>query len=108
MEERAVAATRWPRAGFGPISPRVALVILGAVVVAVALSAGSSALGPFIVGLVLASLLDIPVERMARIGIPRWISVLVVYAITVYLLDHGLRFTLPPLAGEVRRLISQS
>jgi predicted PurR-regulated permease PerM len=107
MEERAVAATRWPRAGFGPISPRVALVILAAVVVAVVLSAGSSALGPFIVGLVLAYLLDIPVERMARIGIPRWISVLVVYAITAYLLIQGLRFMLRPLADEIATFITE-
>ena len=102
-----MAATRWPRAGFGPISPRVALVILGAVVVAVALSAGSSALGPFIVGLVLAYLLDIPVERMARIGIPRWISVLIVYAITVYLLVQGLRFMRRQLADEVATFITE-
>jgi predicted PurR-regulated permease PerM len=107
MEERAATAARWPRAGFGPISPRVALVILGAIVIAIVLSAGSSALGPFIVGLVLAYLLDIPVERMARVGIPRWISVLVVYAITVYLLVQGLRFMLRPLADEIATFITE-
>src|SRR5258706_10967344 len=62
-------------------TPRVALVIAGAVVLGIVLYLGSAALGPFIVGLILAYLLDMPVERMSRVGVPRWLSVLVVYAI---------------------------
>ena len=72
MEERVVTPVVEPRGGFGPISPRVALVIAGAIAIGVVLYAGRSALGPFIVGLVLAYLLDIPVERLSRLGLPRW------------------------------------
>ena len=95
------------RARFGPVSPRVALVLLGATVLGVVLYAGRSALGPFVVGLVLAYLLDIPVERLARIGIPRWISVLIVYAVTAVVLFQGLRVLLRPLADEISTFITE-
>src|SRR5437879_4500482 len=107
MEERVVSPVAEPRAGLGPISPRVALVAAGAVAVAVILYAGRAALGPFIVGLVLAYLLDIPVERMARIGLPRWISVLLVNAIAVVLIYQGLGLMLRPLADEIATFISE-
>ena len=96
-----------PRAGFGPVSPRVALVVAGAVALTVILYAGRAALSPFIVGLVLAYLLDIPVERMSRIGLPRWISVLIVYAIAVVVLYQGVRLMLKPLADEISTFISE-
>jgi predicted PurR-regulated permease PerM len=96
-----------PRASFGPISPRVALVIGGAVAVGIVLYAGRSALGPFIVGLVLAYLLDIPVERMSRVGLPRWISVLIVYAVAAVAIYQGLRFMLRPLADEISTFIAE-
>src|SRR6188474_1332857 len=57
------------------LTPRVLVLLTGAVVLGVVLYFGRHALGPFIVGLVLAYVLDIPVERMARIGLPRWVSV---------------------------------
>jgi predicted PurR-regulated permease PerM len=96
-----------PRAGFGPISPRVALVVAAGVAVGIVLYAGRSALGPFIVGLVLAYLLDIPVERMSRLGLPRWISVLVVYAVAAVAIYQGLRLMLRPLADEISTFISE-
>jgi predicted PurR-regulated permease PerM len=107
MEERVISPVAEPRAGFGPVSPRVALVVSGAIALAVILYAGRAALGPFIVGLVLAYLLDIPVERMSRIGLPRWISVLIVYAITVVVLYQGVRLMLKPLADEISTFISE-
>lgn len=107
MQERVTAPTTRARIGFGPLSPRVALVLIGAAIVGLVLYAGRSALGPFVVGLVLAYLLDIPVERMSRFGLPRWIAVLVVYAITAVALFQGLRFLLRPLADEVSTFITE-
>jgi predicted PurR-regulated permease PerM len=107
MEERVISPVAEPRTGLAPISPRVALVVAGAIAIAVVLYAGRSALGPFIVGLVLAYLLDIPVERMSRIGMPRWISVLIVYAVAVVAIYQGLRLMLRPLADEVTTFIAE-
>jgi predicted PurR-regulated permease PerM len=107
MEERVVTPVVEPRGCFGPISPRVALVIAGAIAIAVVLYAGRSALGPFIVGLVLAYLLDIPVERLSRLGLPRWVSVLVVYVVAAFAIYQGLSLMLRPLADEIATFISE-
>jgi predicted PurR-regulated permease PerM len=107
MEERVMAPVAGSRPRVGGISPRVALLVTGAVVVGLALYAGRSALGPFIVGLLLAYLLDIPVERIARLGAPRWIAVLVVYAIAAVVVVQGLRVMLRPLADEIATFITE-
>jgi predicted PurR-regulated permease PerM len=107
MEERVVAPTDRARAGFGPISPRAALVIVAAVVIGVVLYQGRSALGPFVLGLVFAYLLDIPVERMSRIGLPRWLSLLVVYAIVVVVIVQAALLTVRPLAAELSTFIRE-
>ncbi len=91
----------------GPPSPRAGLVIAGAAVLFAILYLGRSALGPFVVGLVLAYLLDLPVERMARIGLPRWLSVLVVYAVVVVLAVQGLLVVLRPLGTEIATFIRE-
>ncbi|HLQ48985.1 MAG TPA: AI-2E family transporter [Candidatus Dormibacteraeota bacterium] len=85
----------------------MALVIVGAVVLAVVLYLGSAALGPFVVGLVLAYLLDMPVERMSRIGVPRWLAVLIVYAITVFVVVEAAVLTIRPLADEMSTFIRE-
>ena len=79
----AAVATGAPVPPHRAADPSRGLVIAGAIVLFAILYLGRSALGPFVVGLVLAYLLDIPVERMARIGLPRWLSVLIVYAVVV-------------------------
>jgi predicted PurR-regulated permease PerM len=107
MEERATSPVARPRAGFGPISPRAALVIVAAIALAIVLYAGRSALGPFIVGLVLAYLLDIPVERISRTGLPRWACVLIVYVIAGIAIYQGLGLMLRPLADEISTFISE-
>jgi predicted PurR-regulated permease PerM len=107
MDERAMSPVAEPRAGFGPISPRGALVIIGAVAIAVVLYAGRSALGPFIVGLVLAYLLDIPVERLSRVGLPRWVAVLIVYVIAAIAIYQGLGLMIRPLANEISTFITE-
>ncbi|HUQ77698.1 MAG TPA: AI-2E family transporter [Patescibacteria group bacterium] len=95
------------RTALGPLSPRVALVIAAAIVVGIVLYAGRSSLGPFIVGLVLAYLLDIPVERLSRTGVPRWVSVLIVYVVAAVALYQGLRIMLRPLADEIATFIAE-
>ncbi|HEX2755181.1 MAG TPA: AI-2E family transporter [Candidatus Limnocylindrales bacterium] len=102
-----MAPTDQARAGFGPLSPRVVLVLAGSAVVAVVLHAGSSALGPFVVGLVLAYLLDMPVERMSRIGLPRWLAVLIVYAVVVVLVVEGGVMAMRPLSDEFATFIRE-
>jgi predicted PurR-regulated permease PerM len=88
-------------------SPRVALTIAGAAVLAAVFYLGRSAVGPFVVGLVLAYLLDPPVERMARVGVPRWLSVLLVYAVVVLVASQALIVILRPLGDELARFISE-
>ena len=100
-----VAATTGGR--LGPPTPRAALVLAGAVILFAVLYLGRSALGPFIVGLVLAYLLDMPVERMARRGMPRWISVLVVYAVVAVIVAQAIAFTIRPLASELDTFIRE-
>jgi predicted PurR-regulated permease PerM len=90
-----------------PITPRVLVLLVGAAVLAAVLYLGRHALGPFIVGLVLAYLLDVPVERMSRVGIPRWLSVLLVYAVTVILLVQAVRLVVRPLADEIATFIRE-
>jgi len=62
-----VAARRLPS-----MSPRVALLVAAAIVLGIVLYAGREALGPFIVGLLVVCLLAPPIERLARLGLPRW------------------------------------
>jgi predicted PurR-regulated permease PerM len=112
MEERVVApadgaSAGRARPGFGPISPRVALVLVAAAVAGVVLYEGRSALGPFVVGLVLAYLLDMPVERMARVGMPRWLSLLIVYAIVLAVVVEAAILTVRPLADELAAFIRE-
>ena len=94
-------------AGFGPLSRRVVLVGLAAALFGVVLYLGSSAVGPFVLGLVLAYLLDMPVERMARVGLPRWLSVLIVYAIVFVAIVEFTMLTLRPLADQLASFIKE-
>src|SRR3954468_3198013 len=107
MEERVMAPTDRARAGFGPISPRVALVLVAVGIATVVLYEGRSALGPFVVGLVLAYLLDMPIERMARGGPPRWLSLLIVYAIVFASVVEALILAVRPLADELAAFIRE-
>ena len=103
-------ATRAPTPADGPRvrppTPRAALVLVGAVVVGILLYLGREALTPFIVGLLLVYLLDPPVERLSRlhlgpIRLPRWLAILVVYAIAIVLIVELLNITLQPLARQL-------
>jgi predicted PurR-regulated permease PerM len=85
----------------GPPTPRVALVIVAAVVVAFLLWLGRDAIGPFVVGLLLVYLLDPAVERLGRIGAPRSLSIVLVYAVFVVALVVVLYLTVPPLLQQI-------
>jgi predicted PurR-regulated permease PerM len=88
-----------------PPSKRVTLLILTATVVGVLLYLGREALGPFVVGLMLVYLLAPAVERLSRLGLPRWASILVVYGAVVLVVVEGLNLTLRPLVDQVRDVI---
>ena len=97
-----------PAASRIPIpTPRVLVVIVGVLVLGVVLYFGRHALGPFVVGFVLAYILDLPVERMARLRIPRWASVLIVYAVVVLLIFLAVRAVVRPLADEISAFIRE-
>jgi len=84
-----------------PLTPRVAVLAGAILVVGLVLFAAGSAVRPFVVGLVLAYLLDPLVERFARRGIPRWLAVLLVYAVVVGVVALALYLTIPPLAHQI-------
>jgi len=102
----AAGRTSGPRRLTAP-TPRAALVIAATIVLGLVLYVGSSALAPFVVGLVLAYLLDMPVERMSRVGLPRWLAVLIVYAIVVFIVVEAVVLTLRPLADELATFIRE-
>ena len=77
------------------------VVIAAAFVVLVVLFAAGPAVRPFVVGLLLAYLLDPLVERFARVGMPRWLAVLLVYAITVAIVAVALAIAIPPLVQQI-------
>ena len=85
-----------------PPTPRVALVLLTAIVVAFLLYQGREALSPFVVGLLLVYLLNPAVERLTRLRVPRWLSILIVYAIVVFVIVQALSFMLRPLVDQIR------
>ena len=86
-----------------PLTPRVALLGTAAVILAIVLYAGREALGPFIVGLLIVYLLAPPIERLARLGLPRSVAILVVYAVAVLLIVEGLNLMLRPLVDQIRQ-----
>jgi len=93
-----------------PPTPRVALVLVAATVVGLLLYLGREALTPFIVGLLLVYLLDPPVERLSRLRVgplrlPRWLAILVVYAIAIVAVIELLNITLQPLVRQLADFI---
>jgi predicted PurR-regulated permease PerM len=88
-----------------PPSPRVALIVLAALVVGVLLYLGREALSPFVVGLLVVYLLDPPVERLARVGLPRWVAILLVYAVTLFVIVEALSLMLTPVVQQVSALL---
>ncbi|MFL5680593.1 MAG: AI-2E family transporter [Chloroflexota bacterium] len=100
----AAAARRQPIVQ--PPSRRVGLIIATSVLVAFLLYVGRDALSPFVVGLILVYLLDPPVERLARLGLPRWLSILGVYIVVAIVLSQVLGLMIRPLVEQLRAVAS--
>jgi predicted PurR-regulated permease PerM len=86
-----------------PPTPRVALVLLGALLVLCVLYLGREALSPFVVGLLLVYLLDPPVERLTRTRLPRPAAILAVYGAALLLVVEAINLTLRPVADQLTR-----
>jgi predicted PurR-regulated permease PerM len=120
-EDPAVAAARWaaalPPAPFvkpdaapgasrmAPLSPRVAVLIAGAVILAVVLAMAADAVRPFIVGLLFVYLLDPPVRWLVRLRVPRLLAIFIVYAIVIFAIVEFMALALTPLINELVRFI---
>jgi predicted PurR-regulated permease PerM len=89
-----------------PPTPRVGLLLVAAAMVAVVLYVGREAVGPFIVGLLLVYLLDPAVERLSRLRVPRWLSILAVYVVVVVVVWQAVAFTIRPLVEQVRTFVA--
>lgn len=65
------------------------------------------ALPAFFIGLALAFILDPAVTFLARVGVPRWAGVVIMYAAVVAVVWAILAFALPPLSAQMREFIVQ-
>jgi len=88
-----------------PPTPRVALLAAAVVVVGVVLYLGREVLSPFVVGLLVVWLLNPLVDRLGRIGLPRWLSILLVYALVVVVFVLGINLIVSAIVGEIRHFI---
>jgi predicted PurR-regulated permease PerM len=90
---------------FAPVSPRVVVMIVAAVVVGILLWLARDAVRPFVVGLLVVYLLDPPVRWLARRGVRRSLAILIVYILAVLVFVEFLNLTLTPLINEIVRLL---
>ncbi len=88
-----------------PPTPRVTLMLIAAGIIGVLLYLGRDALTPFVIGLILVYLLDPPVERLSRGPIPRWLAILIVYAVAIALFVGAISLTLQPLVRQLNDFI---
>ena len=89
---------------FAPLSPRVAVLIVAAIVVGLLLWMARDSVRPFVLGLLLVYLLDIPVRRLVRRGMRRSLAILIVYIVAIVAIIEFLALTLTPLINEIFRL----
>jgi predicted PurR-regulated permease PerM len=90
---------------FVPLSPRVAVLILAAIVAGLVLWMARDSIRPFILGLLFVYLLDPPVRWLVRRGLRRTIAILVVYVVGTIAIVEFLALTLTPLVNELLRFI---
>jgi len=79
----------------------------GAVVLFV-LYLGREALTPFVVGLLLVYLLAPGVEALARRGLPRWLAILVLYAVVAAALVQAVSFLARPLIAQLGLFVADT
>lgn len=87
-------------------TPRIALTIAAAALLAVVILAASGAVKPFVLGVLLVYLLSPAVERLARIGLPRGLAVLVVFVVVVTAIVAVSTVALSPLITQIRLFIT--
>jgi predicted PurR-regulated permease PerM len=90
---------------FVPLSPRVAVLILAAIVAGLVLWMARDSIRPFIIGLLFVYLLDPPVRWLVRRGLRRTVAILVVYVVGIIAVVEFLALTLTPLVNELLRFI---
>ena len=121
-EDPAIAAARWTAAlppppfvdqagglgtgQFAPLSPRVAILIISAVVLGFVLAMAADSVRPFIVGLLFVYLLDPPVRWLVRLRVPRSLAILIVYLIAIVAIVELMALTLTPLLNEILRFVA--
>ncbi len=88
-----------------PLSPRVGVLIVAAVVVGTLLWMARDAVRPFVVGLLLVYLLDPPVRWLTRMGLRRAFAILLVYVVAILLIVVFINLTITPLVNELVRLL---
>ena len=105
------------RSRFVPLSPRVAVLIVAAIVIGLLFWMARDSVRPFVVGLLFVYLLDPPVRWLVRRGMRRSIAILIVYVVAIARLrrvpgpdadaagqrDPALRRRLPEARREPRR-----
>jgi predicted PurR-regulated permease PerM len=101
-----IAATKDDLPRLRAPTPRAAVAIAGAMLVAVLLYLGRDALTPFLIGALLIYVLDPLVGLVARLRIGRWsiprsLAVLFVYVAVFVALVQGLSLLLGPLVGQL-------
>jgi predicted PurR-regulated permease PerM len=89
-------------------SQRALLAIAAITVVVVVLYLGREALTPFIVGLLFVYLLSPGVDILARRGLPRWLAILVLYAVVAVVLVQGLSILLRPLVSQLGLFVADA
>lgn len=92
---------------FARMSPRVAVLIAGAIILAVLFWMARDAVRPFVVGLLLVYLLDPPVRWLVRRGIRRTIAIVIVYVVVTVAFIELLNLTLTPLINELLRFVDE-
>jgi predicted PurR-regulated permease PerM len=95
-----------PRGPSDPRARRIFLALSGAAVTAVLLAAYQVLL-PFILALVVAYVLLPAVRRVERLRIPRWVAILIVYALTLGAAGGFVSAIVPRLVAEGRGLAAE-
>jgi predicted PurR-regulated permease PerM len=85
----------------GSPSPRAVVAIGAALLLLAVLYLGRGALGPFIIGALLVYVLDPAVGWLTRRRTPRWLAILIVYAVAILVLVEGLSLLFGPLVRQV-------
>jgi predicted PurR-regulated permease PerM len=92
---------------FAPMSPRVAVLIIAAIVVGLLFWMARDSLRPFIVGLLIVYLLEPPVRWLVSRGVRRTIAIAIVYVVAIAGIVLFLEVTLTPLINELLRFIDE-